>query len=338
MISWFKRHLVPHGANNHRPHLLHGEGARTTIIMVLVFEIFVFLLPTVSFYEHAKTNMAAVLPAVLGTLTNEQRHDQAVPELTVNPVLTRAAELKAQDMAERGYFAHTSPEGKTPWYWLKTVGYDYQYAGENLAINFNDSKDVTAAWMNSAGHRANIVKAVYTEVGTGVATGIYEGRETVFVAQVYASPLAAVVPVPLVEPQNTTPTRDTSRAVVVATPEALEQNVLGAESPVQAEVIPDVVLPGSSVDTPTITQRAQASPAHTTNTILMVVMGIVTAVVVLTILIKINTQHPDLITNGMAVVAVIGGIVIGNNFLSSNHLQTSQAEYVHTPEIVQSEW
>lgn len=105
--------------------------------------------------------------------------------------------MKAQDMATKGYFAHTSPEGKkTPWYWLKQVGYQYQYAGENLAINFTDSKDVTNAWMNSPTHKANIVKDKYTEVGTGIATGLYEGRETVFVAQVYANPIVKEVEQP----------------------------------------------------------------------------------------------------------------------------------------------
>ncbi|MBY0328956.1 hypothetical protein K2Q02_02590, partial [Patescibacteria group bacterium] len=137
--------------------------------------------------------------------------------------------------------------------------------------------------------------------------------------------------------QGATATRDTSRTIAVASPELPDQNVLGAESPVEVEPSAEVVA-SSSVDTPTLTERAQASPTHTTNTILMIVMGIIAAVVVLTILIKINTQHPDLVTNGLAVVAVIGGIVIGNNFLSSNHLETSQTEYVHSPEVVQSEW
>ena len=61
--------------------------------------------------------------------------------------------MKAQDMATLGYFAHVSPDGKTPWYWIEKVGYDYQYAGENLAINFSDSKDVTNAWMASPLHK-----------------------------------------------------------------------------------------------------------------------------------------------------------------------------------------
>ena len=305
-----------------------------TVIMVLVFEIFVFLLPTVSFYEHAKTNMAAVLPAVLGTLTNKERQQQSLPELTVSAALTHAAELKAQDMADKGYFAHTSPEGRTPWYWLKAAGYDYQYAGENLAINFSDSKDVTTAWMNSAGHRANIVKGMYTEVGTGVATGMYEGRETIFVAQVYASPLPKTAPVPVVVPEIP------KESVAVVTPvptEVANQNVLGAETPLVAQVVPEVV-ETTPAATPTFTERASASPTHTTNTVLMIVAGVIALVVILTVVIKINTQHPDLITNGLAVVAVIGGIMIGNTFLSSKGIITSETEYSYIPDTLKNEW
>ena len=332
MISWLKRYMIPHGGNNHRPQLLHRESARTTIVMVILFEVFVFLLPTLSFQQHAEKNLAAVLPTVLATLTNEERVHEKLPELNVNPALTRAAELKAQDMATKGYFAHTSPEGKTPWHWLKTAGYEYQYAGENLAINFSDSKDVTAAWMKSPGHRANIVKGMYTEVGTGVATGMYEGRETVFVAQVYASPLSAHFgngPRPLAK-KDTPQTTEVSN--MVATVSEPEQTVLGAEAPLAVSATDQEISP---VTEATIVQQAQASPAHTTNTVLVVIAGIVFVVVLLTVVIKVNTQHPDLITNGLAVVAVIGGIMVGNTFLSSNNLQTSQTEYSFVPDVIE---
>jgi hypothetical protein len=102
--------------------------------------------------------------------------------------LDKAATMKATDMATKGYFAHVSPEGKKPWNWLQEVEYKYQYAGENLAVNFKDSEDVTVAWMNSPTHKANIVKAQYTEIGTGVATGTYNGVKSVYVAQVFAKP------------------------------------------------------------------------------------------------------------------------------------------------------
>ena len=191
MISWLKKHFIPHEGNNHRPHILRGSSIRNIIIIVVLLEIVIFLAPTLA-RLNTSGGMAAVLPAVLANLTNEERQSQKLNVLAVNPILNKAAEMKAIDMATKGYFAHISPEGKTPWYWLELAGYKYQYAGENLAVDFSDSKDVASAWMASPTHRMNIVKNNYTEIGTGLPIGMYEGRETIFVAQVYANPLPLI--------------------------------------------------------------------------------------------------------------------------------------------------
>src|SRR3989344_4163144 len=196
MIAWLKKHFIPHTGNDHRPHILRNYNIKNILVLIVFLELFTFLLPTLMHLNRIG-GMAAVLPAVLSSLTNEERQAQNLPTLTVNPILNAAAEMKAEDMATKGYFAHTSPEGKAPWYWIEKVDYKYQYAGENLAINVNDSTDVTNAWMASPTHRANIVKGGYTEMGTGIAKGVYQGRETIFVAQIYANP----VPVAPYEPE-----------------------------------------------------------------------------------------------------------------------------------------
>ena len=112
------------------------------------------------------------------------------PLFSENPLLSRAARLKAQDMASRSYFAHTSPQGLTPWYWLEQVGYKYTLAGENLAVNFSKPSDITDAWLNSPAHRANILNSGYTETGTGTAWGFYKGKKTLFVVQFFGKPIA----------------------------------------------------------------------------------------------------------------------------------------------------
>jgi len=177
MLAWLKKHFIPHEGNNHRPHILRAANIRNIIVAVIFFEVFAFLIPTIT-NLNMSGGMAAVLPAVLTNLTNKERQEYNLQTLTVSPLLDKAAQMKAIDMAKNGYFAHTSPAGKTPWYWLEKVGYKYQYAGENLAINFSDSKDVTSAWMASPTHRANIEKRNYTEIGTGVAEGLYKGKKT----------------------------------------------------------------------------------------------------------------------------------------------------------------
>lgn len=138
--------------------------------------------------EMGSPYVAAVISAVLVDLANEDRSELALPELKTSPLLTAAAQAKADDMAKKGYFSHTTPEGYDSWHWFKQVGYDYRFAGENLAVNFSDSADVEAAWMASPTHRDNIISPRYTEIGIATAVGMYEGRETVFVVQMFGMP------------------------------------------------------------------------------------------------------------------------------------------------------
>lgn len=189
MLSWFKKYFIPHRGNSHRPAMLERHNIGHLVMALVFIELIFFILPTLWYPSLVRTlNLSAVLPGALSALTNEERREHNVTPLTENPLLVRAAELKAEDMAKKSYFAHTSPEGLTPWYWFTLVGYRYAYAGENLAVNFSDSADVTEAWMNSPGHRANIIKNNYKEIGTGVATGTYKGADAVFVAQLYGAP------------------------------------------------------------------------------------------------------------------------------------------------------
>lgn len=89
-------------------------------------------------------------------------------ELTLNPALNLAAQAKARDMVSRDYFAHVSPDGTKPWSWLRSAGYNYTYAGENLAEGYTDAYDLETSWMASPAHRANILSPFYSEVGLAV--------------------------------------------------------------------------------------------------------------------------------------------------------------------------
>jgi hypothetical protein len=99
--------------------------------------------------------------------------------------------MKADDMAAKSYFAHTSPEGIDPWYWFNQAGYKFTYAGENLAVDFSDSSAVNTAWMNSPTHRANLLDQHYTEIGIATADGMYQGHMTTFVVEEFGTPLPA---------------------------------------------------------------------------------------------------------------------------------------------------
>ena len=120
-------------------------------------------------------------------LVNEARTSQKLPELVVNEKLAKAAEEKIDDMIKNDYFAHTSPTGITPWAWIENVGYNYRFAGENLAINFSNAEDQQAAWMNSETHKKNILSPDYKEIGAAVKEGIINGESATITVQEFGS-------------------------------------------------------------------------------------------------------------------------------------------------------
>lgn len=95
--------------------------------------------------------------------------------LKVDMEVQRVARIKAQDMVNNNYFSHTSPTYGSPFDMLKSFGVSYKSAGENIAGNSNNSAAVTA-WMNSPGHRANILNGSYNYTGVGVINGSKYGK------------------------------------------------------------------------------------------------------------------------------------------------------------------
>ncbi|MDB5164505.1 MAG: hypothetical protein JWL89_131, partial [Candidatus Saccharibacteria bacterium] len=91
--------------------------------------------------------------------TNQQRISHKEANLQIDPQLSAAAQAKANDMVGRNYWAHTSPDGQTPWSFITAAGYNYQSAGENLAYGFDNASGVVSGWMNSTEHRDNILDA-----------------------------------------------------------------------------------------------------------------------------------------------------------------------------------
>jgi hypothetical protein len=315
---WVKKHFIPHEGNDHRPHFLHGKNTRRMVLTILFVELAVFILPTLFILQNDDF-IAAVLPGVLSELTNDRRADASLNTLVSNPTLDLAAQRKAEDMAAKSYFAHTSPEGRTPWSWLSEVGYKFVYAGENLAVNFYDSEDVTDAWMNSPGHRANILKDGYTEVGTGVAKGIYKGREAIFVAQFYGTPQPRVV---AVAPNSAVLPPPASRAPVpTPAPEPLPTTInTPSDTVVLGEEIPSV----PERTSPSFFEKTLSRPHQVTNVILIVLASIVGVALLINIFVKINIQHPDLVTNGLLVVVVVFGLYLVNNQLTKSALSIGE--------------
>lgn len=186
MKQMLKRLLLAGEHNNHHPHILRETAALGVIAIFILILVGISGIPQLFLSKNGM--LGEVYPAVVATLTNQGREAQALSDLKRNSTLDAAARNKAHDMVVRGYFAHKSPDGRQPWDWIREAGYQYEYAGENLAINYNDSIDVYTAWMNSPTHKANILNSHYTEIGIGIATTTIEGKESVLVVQMFGSP------------------------------------------------------------------------------------------------------------------------------------------------------
>ncbi|HRH26272.1 MAG TPA: CAP domain-containing protein [Candidatus Paceibacterota bacterium] len=124
--------------------------------------------------------------------TNRVRTDEGVAALSQNATLARSAARKVEDMFQKQYFEHVSPEGSGADSFVKEVGYEYVSIGENLALGqFKNEADLVRAWMESPGHRENILRAQFQEIGVAVGYGLYEGKQVLIAVQHFGRPLTS---------------------------------------------------------------------------------------------------------------------------------------------------
>ena len=139
--------------------------------------------------EQKPENDAVILPEVQNSraqqvinLTNKERNKAGLPDLKASSQLSRLAQLKAEDMARNGYFSHTSPTYGSAFDMMKSQGISYRSAGENLAKGQPSAQAAMNGWMNSSGHRANILGSQYSEIGVGIAKN---GKGTIYWVQIF---------------------------------------------------------------------------------------------------------------------------------------------------------
>lgn len=243
------------------PGIQHPHPARHLfgIAGLSVFVVFIigsFFVSAVYIRGLIGTNqLAAVITSTLVDLANDDRASENEKALTLNDKLVAAAQAKADDMAAKGYFAHVSPDGRDSWSWFKDAGYGFSYAGENLAVNFTDSKDVEDAWMNSPTHRANILNGKFTEIGIATAEGEYHGKHAIFVVQMFGRPsTVAAAPTPA-KPENVEPTE---LATSQAPTRVLGSETSSAPKTAAAAQVPAAVAAEEAAPTPVVT----SAPTH----------------------------------------------------------------------------
>jgi hypothetical protein len=316
-----KKYLIPSEENEYKPHLLRETGiAFLAIISVAVFAIGVF-----QNYLFEKTSfLSAVLPPVLVDLANQNRADNQLALLTANPILEKVAQDKANDMASKGYFAHTNPSGKEFWVWFKEDGYNFLYAGENLAVNFSDSGEVSNAWMNSTLHRENILNGKFTEIGIATANGFYNGRPTVFIVQEFGRPQAVALAKPVLSKPAPVVTTVSVKPVALTTVANTPNKILGESATAPKQTSDVLAAPkqtfASVENADTLGTGASASDQtssgasafwslftapKTFGAIYLVLAGLVIIAIAFMIGIEIKRQHPKYVIAGIILLIFI---------------------------------
>lgn len=134
--------------------------------------------------SEKSSNITSLTTANIIAATNAERAKLDLPALATNEKLNASAKLKVEDMIKNQYFEHESPSGKGVSDLGTQVGYNYIIMGENLALgNFTSAQDLLTAWMNSPGHRANIVSENYHDIGVYAAEANYHGQKVWFAVQ-----------------------------------------------------------------------------------------------------------------------------------------------------------
>lgn len=176
-----KEFFIPTKKNDYKPYLLKkGFLVFYTLILVVVNTFGgVFGISQISASNITQTNIIS--------LTNQERSVAGLNTLNQNSKLTAAAMAKAENMFEEQYWDHFGPNGETPWQFITAAGYNYVYAGENLAKGFRTSEGVVEAWMASPTHRDNILSKNYKDIGIAIKTGVLLGKETTLVVQMFGN-------------------------------------------------------------------------------------------------------------------------------------------------------
>ncbi len=134
-----------------------------------------------------------ITPETVIELVNGERELQGLQKLEEDELLDIVAQNKLQNMIEEEYFAHTSPQGTDPWRWFVKSGYDFAFAGENLAIDYTDVNEQHEAWMNSPKHKKNILDERFTHTGVAVRQTQIDGKNVIITVEVFAKPQSVSV-------------------------------------------------------------------------------------------------------------------------------------------------
>ena len=272
-------YFIPHPANDHKPHFVRHGALHFYSGLLIAVKVLVIVLLFITYPSPAE--FSTVTSSRIIELTNQARQQQGLPVLMHNSLLDQSAMLKARDMLKNDYFAHNSPaDNVTPWEWFKQVGYNYTFAGENLAMNFSEAEQAVDAWLDSPTHRANIMNGNYAEIGVAVVVGKIYGQETTLVVQHFGKTFLASRS-PVFNRQSSEQVPEIAGTTQVATGRAIEVTF---KHPQQGSLA--------------------ANLAYYTQKFFLILLIFIGVNLLLTIFIRIKVQHKPIIMHSILVIFI----------------------------------
>lgn len=257
-MNRLKRWFIPSVRNHYHPHALRPVGLGLVALLLIAIP------PLYNILEAGKFQVLGYATNIsvsgLHAAANAKRSSAGLPTLALNSQLSSAASAKASHMLANNYWAHTAPDGTSPWNFVSGSGYAYSVAGENLAKGFYSSDGVINAWMASATHKANVLGTGYQDVGYAVVNGVLLGQETTLVVAMYAAPAPApsapaattqtpstpAPSTPSVHNAQTTPTQPTAEPAETTTEPETKTPEVALTQPVEQVPI-EITSPTSTV-------------------------------------------------------------------------------------------
>jgi len=319
--------FIPHENNNHQPKLLRPKTLLFYIIVAITIKLVVTGFLFFTYPSPAK--LAAIVSNRMVDLINQSREENDTSPLVVNGFLVDAALDKANDMMDKQYFSHTSPEGLKPWQWIDKDNYDYVYAGENLAMDFREAEVVHSAFMKSPSHRKNILNPKYRELGIGVLHGEMNGRSTILLVEMFGTrrqerALVLTTKAPVREMKVEPPPKAEQTDAVLGqevveqkTPEPSSEDsasLSAEESSAPVETPEELFVPTGGIINVEVDQKASTTIAGSiveySNIFFIAFLVFILLALALNIFVKIKVQNYSVIMQTLVVVALVSAFVL----------------------------
>lgn len=319
-----KNLFIPDKENDYKPRILSPKKLLSYVLIAVAVKLMVTGFLFASYPTPAE--LSAIVSNKMIELINEDRVEIGLDPLVENQSLATYARIKGQDMIDRNYFAHDTPEGKRPWEWIDRSDYDYVYAGENLAMDFVTAEVVHQAFMKSPSHRRNILNDKYKEIGVAVLEGEIDGRETILLVNFFGTKRSDVVTgIAANQPAEGSGTETAQEPILTNTnPDNVNSGVAGAATtdntvagPRTIEAVSDTPTPGPINEGVIVVQTSEKAGRtmidfviEYSNIFFLAFLIFMLISLALNVFINIKVQHSAVILQSVVVIALLASMLL----------------------------